>query len=220
VSQGSYILSTLLSSQKFTNVYAYSRKKLSQSSPKLQTIESPASDTWPSLFPTTGKAQVFFSALGTTKAQAGSIEAQRKIDLDLNLALAKAAKEAGVATYVLISGAMGDSSSRLAFVRMKGELEDAVKALGFTHTIILQPGLIVGDRQDSRPVEFALRTFANVLGSVSRGALKNFWAQDAETIAKAAVSAAIKVQEGGKEPGVWFIGGADIVKFGKTEWKI
>jgi uncharacterized protein YbjT (DUF2867 family) len=216
--QGSHILSTLLSSTKFTNVYAYSRRKLSES-PKLQTIESSESETWPSLFPASAKAQVFISALGTTKAQAGSIEAQRKIDFDLNLALAKAAKEAGVATYVLISGAMGDSSSRFAFVKIKGELEDAVKALGFTHTIIVQPGLIVGDREDSRPAEFAVRTFANILGRVSGGVLKNFWAQDADMIAKAAVSAAIKVQQGGQEPGVWVIGGADIMKLGKTEWE-
>lgn len=38
----------------------------------------------------------FFSALGTTRAQAGSLEAQRKIDFDLNLELAQKAKEGGV----------------------------------------------------------------------------------------------------------------------------
>lgn len=41
---------------------------------------------------------VFVSCLGTTKAQAGSIEAQRKIDLDLNLQLATAAREEGMET--------------------------------------------------------------------------------------------------------------------------
>jgi uncharacterized protein YbjT (DUF2867 family) len=99
------------------------------------------------------KPKIFFSGLGTTKAAAGSIEAQRKIDYDLNLDLAKAAKESGVDTYVLISSGSANAQSNFAYVRMKGELEDAVKALGFKHTVILRPGLIVGGREDSRPAE-------------------------------------------------------------------
>ena len=38
------------------------------------------------------------TCLGTTKAAAGSVEEQRKIDLDLNLELAKAAKAEGIET--------------------------------------------------------------------------------------------------------------------------
>lgn len=45
-----------------------------------------------------GASKVFVSCLGTTKAQAGSIDNQRKIDLDLNLTLAQAAKDAGADT--------------------------------------------------------------------------------------------------------------------------
>jgi hypothetical protein len=162
-------------------------------------------------------AKVFFSGLGTTKAQAGSFEAQVKIDHDLNLELAKAAKAAGVTTYVLISSSGASSTSMVAYSKMKGQLEDDVEKLGFTHTIVLRPGLIVGARDDSRPAEAVLRKVANVMGSVSGGALKNFWAQDAEIIAKAAVSAAEKAEE--REPGLWVLGQADIVRLGKTEWK-
>jgi uncharacterized protein YbjT (DUF2867 family) len=150
--------------------------------------------------------------LGTTKAQAGSVEAQRAIDLDLNLALAKAAKEAGVETYVLISSQGANAKSMVAYSKMKGELEDAVSALGFKHTIILRPGLIVGDRDHSRPTEFALRKIAGVFGTVG---LKDFWAQDADVIGKAAVAAAQKPEK----EGVWLLGQADIVRVGRTEWK-
>ena len=59
----------------------------------------------PSLFPRAPAPQLFISALGTTRAIAGSVEAQRAIDLDLNLSLARAAHDAGVDTYVLISSA-------------------------------------------------------------------------------------------------------------------
>jgi uncharacterized protein YbjT (DUF2867 family) len=161
---------------------------------------------------------MFISALGTTKGQAGSLEAQRKIEVDLNLALAKAAKEAGVETYVLISSQMASAESRFPYTKMKGEFEDAVKALKFKHTVILQPGLIVGTREDSRPAEFALRKVAGLLGSVSK-VLKDSWAQDAEVIGKAAVQAGLDCVNGKHEEGVWLLDQAGIVRAGRTEWK-
>lgn len=160
------------------------------------------------------KPRVFFSGLGTTKGAAGSIEAQRKIDLDLNLELARAAKEAGTDTYVLISTANASSKSSFAYPKMKGELEDAVKALGFKHTVILQPGLIVGDRNESRPAETAIRMLAKGMRSLTP-ALTNFWAQDAIVIARAAVNAGLMCVEGKKEEGVWLVGQAEIVSLGK-----
>lgn len=108
----------------------------------------------------------------------------------------------------------------IAYTKMKGQLEDDVGRLGFKHTIILRPGLIVGERGDSRPAEAALRAVAGLAGSVGGGILKNFWAQDASTIARAAVSAAGKASEGKAEKdGVWVLGQADIVRLGKTEWR-
>lgn len=91
--------------------------------------------------------------MGTTRGQAGGFEAQKKIDLDLNVELAKKAKEAGVKVYVLISASGISTTSMLAYPRMKAELDEAVKALGFEHTVLVKPGLIVGSREDSRPPE-------------------------------------------------------------------
>lgn len=87
----------------------------------------------------------------------GSFEKQRLIDYDLNLDIAKAAKAAGVKVYVLVSSASANPTSRIAYTRMKGELEDSVNALEFDHTVIIRPGLIVGGREESRPAEFAIR---------------------------------------------------------------
>lgn len=101
---------------------------------------------------------------------------------------------------------------------MKGQLEEAVKALEFESTVIVRPGLIVGDRQESRPAEGVFRKIASGLGSVSP-LLKNFWAQDADVIAKAAVSAGLQGLEGEGKKGVTVLEQADIVRLGKTEWK-
>ena len=162
---------------------------------------------------------MFISALGTTRAQAGSFEAQRKIDYDLNLSLAKAAKDAGTRVYVLISSDGVSKTSMFPYMKIKGELEDAVKGLGFAHTVIVKPGLLVGARQDSRPVEGVLRGVAKGLKSINSGLLADWWAQDADVVAKAAVSAGILCAEGEKEEGVWLVGQSEIIKLGRTEWK-
>ena len=92
-----------------------------------------------------------------------------------------------------------------------------MKALEFEHCIILRPGLLTGERQESRPAEAVLRKIAGVVGMFGNG-LKDFWAQDAEVVGKAAVSAGLQALEGGK-PKVWELGQSDIVRLGRTEWK-
>lgn len=59
---------------------------------------------------------------------------------------------------------------------MKGELEDAVKALEFDHTVILRPGLIVGNRQETRFGEAVGRKLAGLAGALGN-AFKDPWAQ-------------------------------------------
>jgi len=217
--QGSFILSNLLTLPSVSSVYALARRQPKPTDSKLHLIIEPDSSQWPSkLSSIQPTPPIFFSALSTTRAQAGGFENQRKIDYDLNLELARAAKAAGVKVYVLISVAAMSKTSMLAFSRMKAELEEAVTELGFEHTIILKPGLIVGTREDSRPPEAVFRGIAKFMGAISGGYLKDWWAQDAEVIGRAAVSAGLKALEGGA-PKVWHIVQSEIVKLGRTEWK-
>jgi hypothetical protein len=102
---------------------------------------------------------------------------------------------------------------------MKGELEDAVTKIGFKHLVILRPGLILGEREDSRPAEFVARRIAGLLEKVGGNKLTDSWAQSADVIAKAGVAAALQCADGTrKEEGVWQLGQADIVRLGRTEW--
>ena len=156
--------------------------------------------------------------MGTTKAQAGSVEAQRKIDYDLNIALAKAAKINGTEVLVLMSSAGTSANSSLPYSKMKGELEEAVKEIGFAHTVILRPGVLVGPRTESRPAEAIVRRLASCLGAISTQ-LTDFWAQDARVIGRAAVAAAVQCASGQREEGIWMVDQSEIVRLGRTEWK-
>lgn len=127
--------------------------------------------------------------------------------------MAKAAKAAGVETYVLISAHGANANSPFAYVKMKGELEDSIKALGFKHTVFVKPGFIAGERSNRKVgvAETGLRWLAQGMGAVAPG-LKNVWAQDGETIARAAVVAGVECE--GRKEGVWEIGQGEIVRLG------
>jgi len=108
---------------------------------------------------------------------------------------------------------------------MKGQLEDEVKKLGFDRTVILQPGLLVGGREKTRMIEQPLHYVANIFGKV-HSALKDTWAQDAETVARAAIRAGIEeevwggrasVQDAGEGRKVWVMGQKEIVELGKIQ---
>jgi len=210
----------LLSLASHLTVHAIARKSLSTESSNLKPIIQPDSSTWAkSILLLSPTPDIFFSALGTTKAAAGSLEAQRAIDYDLNLALARAAKEAGVKVCVLISSAGVSKSSVFPYSKMKGELEESVRDIGFPYTVIVKPGLLVGKRTDSRPAEAVLRVIAQELGLISKRWLTDWWAQDVETIGNATVVAGVQCLEGKKEKGVWEVGMSDIIRMGRTEWK-
>lgn len=102
---------------------------------------------------------------------------------------------------------------------MKGELDEAVKQIGFEHVIILKPGLLVGTREDSRPGEFMGRSMASFSGKISGGMLKDSWAQDADVVARAAVRALLDVVEKKSDEGVRVLKQQDVIRLGRTEWK-
>ena len=88
-----------------------------------------------------------YLALGTTIKVAGSQAAFRAVDLDANVAVARAARDAGARRLGLVSAKGADAGSRVFYSRVKGETEDAVAALGFDAVVIARPSLLVGDRE-------------------------------------------------------------------------
>lgn len=108
---------------------------------------------------------LLFSALGTTRALAGSVQAQRVVDHDHQLAAARLARAGGVRHLLLVSSVGASSRARNAYLRMKGDLEEAVGELGFERLSIFQPSLITGERPDHRPLE---RAGEIVMGGLAR----------------------------------------------------
>lgn len=128
------------------------------------------------------------SALGTTRAAAGSAQAFRRVDLDLVLGIARRVREHGATRFGLVSSMGADAGSRFLYTRTKGEVEEALRRLDFPSLVILRPGLLGGDRDGARPIERA----AGVLFRVAAPILPRAWhISPADVVARVLVEAAI-----------------------------
>ena len=94
-----------------------------------------------------------FCALGTTIKQAGSQDAFRHIDHDIPLSAATLGAREGVKDFLLVSALGASAASRVFYNRVKGELEDALRTMGFRSLTIARPSLLVGERDNPRLVE-------------------------------------------------------------------
>lgn len=93
-----------------------------------------------------------FSCLGTTKKQAGSDEAFRKVDHDYNVNFAKLCQDKGVENFFLLSSMNADIGSRFLYNRVKAETEQSIMALNFAQIAIFRPSLLLG-KHKGRPLE-------------------------------------------------------------------
>ena len=92
--------------------------------------------------------------LGTTIRKAGSQEAFRRIDHDCPLTVAQLARRHGARAFALNSATAADPGSRFFYNRVKGEVEEAIRQVGFPSLTIVRPALIGGNRNEFRPAEF------------------------------------------------------------------
>ncbi|WWD20058.1 hypothetical protein CI109_104531 [Kwoniella shandongensis] len=110
---------------------------------------------------------VYVSCLGTTRAKAGGTAQQEKIDLDLNRDLAARARKDGAETAILVSSSGANATSYSFYLKIKGQLEEDIKGMGFSHVVILRPGFLLGQRPEKRVIEGAAQSVFRFLGKFS-----------------------------------------------------
>ena len=143
-------------------------------------------------------ADDMFIALGTTISVAGSQAAFRAVDLDAVLALARAARAAGVRRLGVVSAMGADAKSQVFYNRVKGEMELAVSALGFDTVVIARPSLLDGERAAlGQPTRRGEKLALKVMRVLKPLIPRNYRAISDALVAKALVEA---VQAG--RPGV------------------
>lgn len=187
---GGHALARLLADSRVTQVVAPTRTALPPR-PKLRNPIIDATDLQPEA--TWWRVDGAIGALGTTRAAAGSAAAFRAVDFDYTLAVATQVRRHGATRFALTSSIGASAGSRLLYPRTKGQIEDAVRALGFDALTILRPGMLGGQRAAPRLAEQVtaaiLRTLAPLLPAAAR-------ISPAATVAALLVDAAIAGADG------------------------
>ena len=182
---GSHLLDALAADERFDGVVAIVRRPTEKRSPKIEdrVVDFKSADA----FREAVQGDVLFSSLGTTLKKAGSKDAQYEVDYTFQMRAAVAGRTNGVDAFVLVSSMGANATSSMFYSRMKGELDRDVSALGFPRCRILRPGILDGDRGESRPMEKlglgAMRGLRFVSG------LKKYRPIHARTVAAAMIAA-------------------------------
>ncbi len=194
---GSEIVRELLAADDVERVVVVARRAPSVEHSKLEvrTVDFRSADELAAAV----RGDVLFSALGTTLRKAGSKEAQREIEQSFQVGAARAAKASGATCCVVVSSVGADPKALSFYTRLKGEIERDVAGLGFERVRFLRPSILLGDREESRPLEAIGGALARALDYVP--GLRAFRPIPARTVARAALASARDPRAGARVVG-------------------
>jgi uncharacterized protein YbjT (DUF2867 family) len=136
-------------------------------------------------------ADVLVCALGTTIRKVGGDQAAfRAIDQDLVLAVARAAKAANIRQMIVISSIGADVAAKNFYLRVKGEVEQALGKVGITRLDIIRPGLLRGARGETRVGERLAKLASPLTDLLLHGSLRKYRSVKADTVARAIIGLA------------------------------
>ena len=189
---GSHLLDQLLGDVRFGEVSVFTRRPTGKTHLKLQEhlIDFGKPLEWQHLV----KGDVIYLALGTTRAKAGSKQAQYRVDHGFQFQFAAAAAHNGVPVLVLVSSAGAKPGSPFFYMRMKGKLEEDVAGLPFRRAVFIRPGILTGPRTETRHGEkagMAIVRFMNRLGL-----MRSMRPIHGDSVARAMINATFREETG------------------------
>ena len=161
---GRECLRLLLPDADFGRIIVATRRPLSPDvrSPKLEThvVDFDHLNEHDELF----GVDAIICALGTTIRQAGSRTRFRTVDYEYPLSFARLGLAHGARHFLVVSSLGANARARVFYNRVKGEMEDAVRALGYPRVTIVRPSLLLGPRAQLRLGEEVAKRVARWLG--------------------------------------------------------
>ncbi|MFC3093655.1 NAD-dependent epimerase/dehydratase family protein [Alteromonas sediminis] len=125
-----------------------------------------------------------FCCLGTTIKQAGSKAAFRRVDFEFVHIAAQLARAQRAEGFVWISSVGADAKSQNFYLKVKGELENAIMRMPqLAHAAAVRPSLLLGERHESRYLEGIGQKLAPLYSPLLCGPLAKYKPVTAEQVA-------------------------------------
>jgi len=187
---GQLTLERLLQHDAVTSVIVFGRKPSPVTHHKLQQLQLQAlPDTLPAV-------DAFICCIGTTIKKAGSKAAFIEVDRTLPVQLATQLHARGCSCMAVVSSMSASPTSPFFYTRVKGDMEEDLKQIGFTSLHILRPSIIDGPRQENRPMEKFGLAFTKLMHPLMLGSLQHYKAIKATTIADGLLHAVLQHRPG------------------------
>lgn len=182
---GGLVLDTLLADDFYEKVIVVTRRHTGKKHYKMEEVlvdfDQPEKNA--SQF----KANHIFCCMGTTIKSAGSKEKFMMVDKVYPLNIAKICKENGATEFLVITALGADKNAWVFYNKVKGELQDELEKIGFQSLHILQPSLIMGNRNEQRTGEKMAQLIFEKANFLFQGPLKKYAGIEAKTIAESMV---------------------------------
>lgn len=179
---GNALLNTLIKEEKVSEIRIFVRRKIDGLPTKVKQIITDFQDL--NSLKEEVMGDVLYCCVGTTRKKTPDLNDYRNIDFGINIGMAKLAKENGIPSAHLVSAIGASTASRIFYSKLKGEIELAFRALQFQHSYIYQPSILIGARNESRPMEYLSQKLCPFFDLFMRGSLKDYHSIKATQIAR------------------------------------
>lgn len=203
---GAALLDALKSNDRIEKIVVFSRKKIEDKNPKIESyvIDFRMTDSYADLV----KGDVLFCCLGTTMKVAGSKAGFIDVDYTFPLQFATSAYNNGVPSMHIVTATGANSSSSIFYNKVKGQVQEAIAALGFRSCYFYQPSMLIGERNENRVGEKIGQKLMLFLDFLIPSAYK---AITGKTVAEAMLHCALQ-----QAPGTHYIASDEIFKIAKN----
>jgi uncharacterized protein YbjT (DUF2867 family) len=117
---------------------------------------------------------VAICTLGVGEPSKASKEEFTRVDKQAVLDFATACKAAGISHFTLLGSTMADAKSRNFYLRSKGELRDAIAAMGFERFSVFQPSMILTQQNRYGFSQAVMLAIWPILSPLLMGGLKKY----------------------------------------------
>lgn len=182
---GSCLTDLIAEDDFFQEIRIISRRPLTRDHPKIKvlTIDFSDEDQFRNAIYEGG---FLFCCIGTTMRKVqGDKNLYRSIDYGIPVRAAALGAELGCPYYALVSSVGANTSSGNFYLRLKGEVEEAVRTSGIAGVSIFRPSMLLGNRKDVRPGEWVGKLLMRPLSFLFPSRYRPI---HAETVARAMLS--------------------------------
>jgi uncharacterized protein YbjT (DUF2867 family) len=124
-------------------------------------------------------SEIVFVSIGTTMSKVnGDKQKYKSVDFDIIFNIAKACKQKNVRQLIYVSSLGANSNSSNFYLRLKGEIDEAIAELNLNSTSVFRPSVLLGKRNESRPGEKILQFVMPLLDFIIPSDSKAIKAED------------------------------------------